>query len=1608
MSVLVYDCGSVENTVTAILDTESGAMIIRGNGDVDNYMNEYSPWYSEHSNITQVTVDKGITRIGSGTFYGCENLSFVEIANTVTSMGADVFQNCTSLTSIKIPKSITEIGNGTFTDSGLTEVKFYGNPPTVGTDIFDGVTADVYTPEGNEEWTETAKGTVAGNGSNLTWKTFDSKPNLIDYDELDYFWSRIKKYIQENKGGSSLPVIDDKTFIKYLATVVSDSSHVNTNTILYVSNPEYFSVNDCFYVKKDSTHFFYGIVSAVNNNTGALTYSIPASDGGTFFNPDDGQVVLNYGNPMNGGVYLDWANDRVDLYKNHTALLERDYNIYDPILNINAWDSTTASIAEENGVIDISGENNNGQAFGGVTVVKDKVIGRCFKFDIAERQAIVFNQHYDWSQPFTISFRIRPIDLSNTPCFVDTRTSEHNKNFFLGTVGSTDYRLRFVSDGTSTTYYSNNRLQLYYPTTVTITLNNNILKIYFDGVLDSSYIITYVGNFADITFFGFYNYADVANRHFTGVVSAIRVFDRELTDEEVHFVYQQSLVTPYINSNMYEPILNLDADYSTTASIAEEDGVIDVSGNHNNGQAYGGVVVNNGAYEFDGIDDVIEFSNLLQGKESLTLSVNFTFPELPSGSARFFNSFSNKSGYKGLSLYLQPDGKIGYQLFNSSQNIEFYPDFIYQPNTNYNVMLVVDGISHKVQVYKNAEKISDESFSGSLEFHTTEILRVGGFTKTQDLYKGIMTNVKIFDRALTAEEVYNVYQQSLNPEAFENPEKLISYDEINKHRFSNNSLIQDTIFRIGNLSGICGITDNRIGVSIGDDNNYIIYDKINGLRTKGIFGKDTIGSPTSPVYIDKGNIRPCDDLKYPDGEILNLNAKGLTTSSIAEVDGVIDSSGNGNHGQAFGGVEIVKDKEMGDCYSFDGTDDHLKFTNSNLLSTINNSSELTFAFRIKTSATSGRVFALNNSTSISSNQLGCFQIENNLMVFYDRLTSSDTQKSLSCDFDSDNHFIAVTVNYSEGKSYLYLDANLVDNSENWFTGNKSGVLALWIGSQGNSYFANGLISDVRIYPRALSASEIKTLYILGSKSTYAGQAFSSTKVFHYYSTENINRPLLMADLTNITTTSNQRKSVVFSNNFYANPSTGVLYGRYLAGALMIGDYQIVDLTASTYDQDTWYPCTFTLSANLTYAKPTLIDVSVGLQSQSKPDWSTHNNGFSVGFTLITNGTGWGAMSSANTIILRQNCNWITNNVMPTYYTQMSNSSTGVLWLRGGGVYNVYISSKVGLTIRTSTYTVSSQSVSPTTTPPTSATFTNAVTGGIIYHARNADSASSATNANNAKLTHTVGNTEYPLVFGSSFVIDDSQQALRIGTPTATLANCALRVKAYCAAANTQGEAFIVMGNNIAKASANNARGGLTMYGTGTYYLHIRAGDVTANRVVNLVNGTADVTLTMPSSSGTIALTSSDITGNAATATTATNANKLKSTTVANASWYGILGVLNSAASGTINDTYRAVGTNICFRNDANAATAYSRMSLGNNTASTSSASAARAGLLCLYGTNKGYANLIGPNITGGINVYMPSIGGYIPVSSDNTVRNIQKVSSLPSSPNANTMYLVTS
>ena len=141
----------------------------------------------------------------------------------------------------------------------------------------------------------------------------------------------------------------------------------------------------------------------------------------------------------------------------------------------------------------------------------------------------------------------------------------------------------------------------------------------------------------------------------------------------------------------------------------------------------------------------------------------------------------------------------------------------------------------------------------------------------------------------------------------------------------------------------------------------------------------------------------------------------------------------------------------------------------------------------------------------------------------------------------------------------------------------------------------------------------------------------------------------------------------------------------------------IDVSSSTYDQNTWYPVIGT-------ALPTSgglqdIKVNAALNADTKPSWSAHEAGFAVNFHVKDIANGWGVHQDY-TLILVDNTRWVTNAISPVSYIQMIHSSTPVLYLRGGGKYLVSTSFECSWTPYTTTYTVSEQSVSPVTSRPT--------------------------------------------------------------------------------------------------------------------------------------------------------------------------------------------------------------------------------------------------------------------------------------------------------------------
>lgn len=108
--------------------------------------------------------------------------------------------------------------------------------------------------------------------------------------------------------------------------------------------------------------------------------------------------------------------------------------------------------------------------------------------------------------------------------------------------------------------------------------------------------------------------------------------------------------------------------------------------------------------------------------------------------------------------------------------------------------------------------------------------------------------------------------------------------------------------------------------------------------------------------------------------------------------------------------------------------------------------------------------------------------------------------------------------------------------------------------------------------------------------------------------------------------------------------------------------QWIDMTG--YSESYWHP----VVTNLPYSGYRRIKVTVQLNSGTKPSWSTHSSGFTCNLDLWVTAHGWGTTSS-ETICLNSTYAFTDQN--PVGWSQLGNSSLGILLLRGGGRYLVY-------------------------------------------------------------------------------------------------------------------------------------------------------------------------------------------------------------------------------------------------------------------------------------------------------------------------------------------------
>lgn len=100
--VVSGNCGADGDNVTYVL-YKDGELVISGEGKIEK------EFFMGNDSIVELTIEEGITSIGSEAFYCCENLKSVIMADSVTTIDYCAFYYCSSLSSISLSKNLTHL-----------------------------------------------------------------------------------------------------------------------------------------------------------------------------------------------------------------------------------------------------------------------------------------------------------------------------------------------------------------------------------------------------------------------------------------------------------------------------------------------------------------------------------------------------------------------------------------------------------------------------------------------------------------------------------------------------------------------------------------------------------------------------------------------------------------------------------------------------------------------------------------------------------------------------------------------------------------------------------------------------------------------------------------------------------------------------------------------------------------------------------------------------------------------------------------------------------------------------------------------------------------------------------------------------------------------------------------------------------------------------------------------------------------------------------------------------------------------------------------------------------------------------------------------------------
>lgn len=278
-------------------------------------------------------------------------------------------------------------------------------------------------------------------------------------------------------------------------------------------------------------------------------------------------------------------------------------------------------------------------------------------------------------------------------------------------------------------------------------------------------------------------------------------------------------------------------------------------------------------------------------------------------------------------------------------------------------------------------------------------------------------------------------------------------------------------------------------------------------------------------------------------------------------------------------------------------------------------------------------------------------------------------------------------------------------------------------------------------------------------------------------------------------------------------------------------YKLVTIDASGLNNNTWYPVTMVIGNS----QQTRIRIEGNTNANAT--WNSRSDkNMALILDYTVNGSQWGWTQVVRTIHAYQEGAGTSSCLRGL--GQLTNSSTEYVYVRGGAKYNFYVSRFITPTLRTSTYTTSSQSVAPATSAPA------AISRNVAYISDTVAAANKVTNTltftgyqsksfnGSAAVSAAIPNNTNQLTNGAGFITSSASISGNAGSATKLQTARTINGTSFNGTANiTTANWGTTRSIYIQDATATNTSSAVSVNGGGNAYLklptNIKVGTLTA-------------------------------------------------------------------------------------------------------------------------------------------------------------------------------------